>query len=124
MKDIKLSLSTVLGLLGSLLLAANTYAAYMVHDFYLPLPEDQALRSFKSVAGRSASSVGSTLESITSIVITGPDTVVHYDHCEDGYEVVINNPVQATTQIWATATTRTASRRGTPRIRTVCLLAL
>ena len=87
-------------LAGGVWLAAAmaTSAAHMVHEFYLPLPEDQAHKSFKSVAGRS--SIGTVLESVTSIVVTGPDTVIHYDHWEDGYEVDISQPTQSTTEIW------------------------
>lgn len=71
-------------------------AAFMVHDFYLPLPEAQVRSSFLGVG----KNIDTVLESVTSIVVTGPDTVIHYDHWEDGYETDINNPVQPTTQIW------------------------
>jgi uncharacterized repeat protein (TIGR01451 family) len=79
-------------------LAASAHAVYMVHEFYLPLPEAQVLQSFRSVDGMNR--VRAPLESVTSIVVTGPDTIIHYDHWEDGYETDINNPVQPTTQIW------------------------
>ncbi|MGI5869738.1 MAG: DUF2341 domain-containing protein [Kiritimatiellia bacterium] len=73
-------------------------AVYMVHEFYLPLPEAQVLQAFNTLDGWNR--IKAPMESVTSIVVTGPDTIVHYDHWEDGYEVDINNPAQPTTQIW------------------------
>ncbi len=79
-------------------LAASAQAVFMVHEFYLPLPEAQVLQAFRDVD--SLNLVKAPLESVTSIVVTGPDTIIHYDHWEDGYETDINNPTQPTTQIW------------------------
>lgn len=70
----------------------------MVHEFYLPLPEAQVLQAFRGVDAWNR--VRAPLDSVTSIVVTGPDTIIHYDHWEDGYETDINNPTQPTTQIW------------------------
>jgi len=70
----------------------------MVHEFYLPLPEAQVLQTFRTFDGYNR--VKAPLESVTSIIVTGPDTIIHYDHWEDGYEADINNPTQPTTQIW------------------------
>jgi uncharacterized repeat protein (TIGR01451 family) len=78
--------------------AFSAQGAFMVHEFYLPLPEAQIRSSFVSLS--SASAVGTTMEAVFSIVVTGPGTIIHYDHWEDGYEVDINNPLQSTTQIW------------------------
>ncbi len=79
-------------------MAASAHAVYMVHEFYLPLPESQVLQCFKSLAVKKG--VKPRIESVTSIVVTGPDTIIHYDHWEDGYETDINNPTQPTTEIW------------------------
>ena len=72
------------------------HAAVMIHEFYLPMPEAQIRMTLATLT----STAGTTMETVFSIVSTGPDTVVHYDQWEDGYEVDINNPVQSSTRIW------------------------
>ena len=71
-------------------------AATLVHDFYLPMPEAQIRQTFTALE----SNVGTTLDSVFSVVITGEGTVIYYDQWEDGYETDIANPTQSTTQIW------------------------
>lgn len=71
-------------------------AATMVHEFYLPMPEDQIRSTFTALE----TGVGTSIDSVFSIVLTGAGTVLHYDQWEDGYEIDINSPTQATTQIW------------------------
>jgi hypothetical protein len=44
--------------------------------------------------------VGTTLDSVFSVVVTGEGTVIYYDQWEDGYEVDLAHPTQATTKIW------------------------
>ena len=46
------------------------------------------------------SSIGTTMTSVTSIVVTGDNTVIYFDHWEDGYEVDIEHPTQASTRVW------------------------
>ncbi len=74
-------------------------AANIIHEFYVPLPEAQVKTSLTSIEP-AAGVVGTTIESVVSIVVTGAGTVIHYDEWEDGYEVDINNPAQSTTKIW------------------------
>ena len=38
--------------------------------------------------------------SVISIAVWGNGTIVYYDHWEDGYEEVLSEPTQPTTQIW------------------------
>src|SRR4026209_2732870 len=71
-------------------------AATLVHDFYLPMPEAQIRQTFTALE----SNVGTTLDSIFSVVITGEGTIIYYDQWEDGYETDIAQPAQVTTQIW------------------------
>ena len=71
-------------------------AATLVQEFYLPMPEAQARQSFATIA----SGVGTNLDSITSIVITGDGTLIYYDQWEDGYETDLAHPAQSTTQVW------------------------
>jgi hypothetical protein len=65
--------------------------------FYVPLPE-QALfdETFKILNGVARAPV----TSITSIAVSTTDTLIWYDHWEDGYEADITNPKSSTTQIW------------------------
>ena len=74
----------------------SLFAASLVQEFYLPMPEAQARQSFATIA----SGVGTNLDSITSIVITGDGTLIYYDQWEDGYETDLAHPAQATTLIW------------------------
>lgn len=74
-------------------------AQTIVHEYFVPLPEAQlrtALVGVEPASGR----VGNQMESVISVVIAAPGTVVHYDHWEDGYEVNLNAPTQPSTQIW------------------------
>ena len=68
--------------LSAACLAASARAVFMVHEFYLPLPEAQVLQAFRGVD--TLNLVKAPLESVTSIVVSGPDTIIHYDHWEDG----------------------------------------
>ena len=63
-------------------------AATLVHDFYLPMPEAQIRQTFTALE----SSVGTTLDSVFSVVVTGEGTVIYYDQWEDGYETDITQP--------------------------------
>ena len=69
--------------------------AQVAKTFFLPLPEEQLQQNFNSF-----SSAGNQMEMVVSITITDKNTIIYYDHWEDGYEVDIFNPVQPTTLIW------------------------
>jgi len=69
----------------------------LVHDFYLPLPEAQVRNTFVALQ---PTGIGTTLDSIYSIVITAPGTVIYYDHWEDGYEINLASPIQPNTRVW------------------------
>ncbi|HKS37299.1 MAG TPA: hypothetical protein VJW76_08930, partial [Verrucomicrobiae bacterium] len=76
--------------------ASSAVAATLVHDFYLPMPEAQIQQTFTTLE----TGVGTTLDSVFSVVVTDGGTVIHYDQWEDGYETDIAQPTQSTTQIW------------------------
>ncbi|MBI5775272.1 MAG: DUF11 domain-containing protein, partial [Verrucomicrobia bacterium] len=71
-------------------------AAFIVHEFFLPIPEQQLYTTLNTIR----SGIGITNFSTFSIVVTGDGTVIHYDQWEDGYEVNLGSPVQASTKIW------------------------
>jgi hypothetical protein len=79
--------------------ALPLFAANIIHEFYVPIPEAQERTALVSIEPASGI-VGQTMESVVSIVVTGTGSVVHYDEWEDGYEVDLNNPAQSTTKIW------------------------
>ena len=70
-------------------LAANTQP---VQVFFLSMPENQVLASFKKIYASSAA----PMDSVTSISITTSNTFVYYDHWENGYEADLANP----TNVW------------------------
>ncbi|MBI3882634.1 MAG: tandem-95 repeat protein, partial [Verrucomicrobia bacterium] len=78
------------------LIASGAPAAVLVHEFYLPMPEAQIRQSFLSLE----TNVSTTIESVFSVVVAGPGTVIYYDQWEDGYETDLAHPTQGTTQIW------------------------
>jgi uncharacterized repeat protein (TIGR01451 family) len=85
-----------LALVLAFVLLPGPVSAGVVETFFVPLPEEQVRTSMLKLAP----STGATMVSVTSIVVTGNNTVIYYDHWEDGYEVDIEHPVQGTTQIW------------------------
>lgn len=71
-------------------------AQSIVQEFYVPMPEAQLRDSYLKVAPNT----GTTSDSVISIVVAIAGTRLVYDHWEDGYEVDLNHPTQATTQTW------------------------
>ncbi|MFZ4525669.1 MAG: hypothetical protein ACOYOE_09000 [Chlorobium sp.] len=65
---------------------------------YVPLPEPDVQTALKAIAG--ATKVWGNIQTVIAISTTGNGTIVVYDQWEDGYEVDIDNPVQASTLIF------------------------
>lgn len=68
----------------------------IAQTFYVPLPENE----LRAALLKLYSSTGSTIDSSISLATTANNTIIYYDHWEDGYETDIESPTQATTQIW------------------------
>ncbi|MCO6450572.1 MAG: DUF11 domain-containing protein, partial [Caldilineales bacterium] len=64
--------------------------------FYVPLPEAQVRTSMYTIN----SATGNNMHTVLGISITANSTVVWYDHWEDGYELALGSPAQASTRIW------------------------
>ncbi|MCH7228766.1 SdrD B-like domain-containing protein, partial [Haloferula sp. A504] len=64
--------------------------------FYIPFSEDDQLAGFDAIN----SVAGDPLAVFVTFSTVADDTVIYYDHWEDGYEADITNPVQATTRIY------------------------
>ena len=96
----RLAVALMLGL--ALCLAAGTavpavYAySSLVQIFFVPGPEGQIRATLLSLY----SGTGSTLRSVVSIAATQDQTVITYDHWEDGYEADMENPAQGSTEVW------------------------
>ncbi|HMO05950.1 MAG TPA: SdrD B-like domain-containing protein [Kiritimatiellia bacterium] len=87
------------GLAASLLLASATHAQSIVQTYFIPFDEDEvnvALNTIDNFSGN----IGTTLRSTISIVGGITNTVLYWDHWEDGYEANIMAPTQATTKVW------------------------
>ena len=69
-----------------------------IQTYFVPLPELQVQNSLKGVDTNDQ--IGDVMRSIISIAATGDNTLIYYDHWEDGYEADLANPVQAGTEIW------------------------
>src|SRR6267378_3710147 len=69
-------LATICALCGAVSAAG---AATLVHDFYLPMPEAQIRQTFTALE----SNVGTTLDSVFSVVIACEKKVIYYDQWED-----------------------------------------
>lgn len=100
-------------LLLSLLLMGVTQQAALaappppVQHFYIPLPEDQVLHALQAIypsnqvcTGAFGENVVNPVNTYISISALSDNTIIYYDHWEDGFEVDVTRPQQATTQIW------------------------
>jgi uncharacterized repeat protein (TIGR01451 family) len=65
--------------------------------FYVPMPETETNGALDVIGN----GVQGTLQtSIVAISVTENNTVLWYDHWEDGYEAILGNPLQASTRVW------------------------
>lgn len=77
----------------------------VVQSYYVPLAEPLLFEAMVSIFPAtedcpSAPVVGNPLTSTISIVASADDTVIYYDHWEDGFEVDATTPQENTTQVW------------------------
>ncbi len=68
--------------------------------FYVPYPENSTQLRKSLLSAASTNSLTSNVRSLLTIKATYPNTVIIYDHWEDGYEADITNPTQRSTLIW------------------------
>ncbi len=75
-----------------------------VQFFYVPGEETDILSAFSSLTPNAANDrarvPSSPITSIISLSTQAENTIIYYDHWEDGLEVDIDNPIQNTTEIW------------------------
>ncbi len=82
-------------LASSALASAQPAAAQIQTEFYIPIPENEALESLDDVN----SGTDDPVQTFVSISVPN-DCQVFYDHWEDGYEADLANPSQATSLSW------------------------
>jgi uncharacterized repeat protein (TIGR01451 family) len=66
-----------------------------VQTYFVPLREDNLFTSFDTINPITSGNINTLI----SIAIAADNTIVYYDHWEDGYEADVTNPTQATTLI-------------------------
>ena len=77
-----------------------------IQFFYVPGEEDDILSALSSLTPNALADIGtggiptSPITGITSLTASTKNSIVYYDHWEDGYEVNLSNPTQSTTEIW------------------------
>ncbi len=68
--------------------------------FYLPYPENKTQLRKSLISAASHNLLTNNVRSLLTIKATYPNTIIIYDHWEDGYETDITNPTQRSTLIW------------------------
>ena len=92
-----------------------------VQVYYVPIPEDQAFTALKTMfPGNTQCSltgfeeVAEPITTYNSISVLAAGTIIYYDQWEDGFEIDINHPTQATTQIWGDGNPANGAPPGIP----------
>eukprot|EP00808_Paulinella_micropora_P029505 g12409.t1 len=76
--------------------AASTDNLIFVQEYFFPVPAMLLIEAFRMISIKSAKSITAAL----GIGVLVPNTIIVYDHWEDGYEIDPRHPVQKTTEIW------------------------
>ncbi len=74
--------------------------ATQAKTFYMPFPENATQLREALISAASADYLSTNVRTITSIKCSYPNTIITYDHWEDGYESNITSPAQYTTLVW------------------------
>ena len=79
----------------------NVILATPAIEFFVPLDEQGIFNANEKILDEDTfGNVSELVETRIGIVANNDNTVIFYDHHEDGYETDLSNPVQATTEIW------------------------
>ena len=86
-----------------------------VQIFYIPAPEDDGFAALDGIfPGSVPFPITEPMVSFTSISVIAEGTLIYFDHWEDGYEIDMSNPTQATTQIWGDSNAANGAPPGFP----------
>lgn len=86
-----------------------------MQTFFLPLPEEATYNTMFKVIN--AAALKPPVQTMFSVSISVDNTVVWYDHWEDGYELDVTSPNKTTTEVWGD---RDASNGCSPTIKVPC----
>ena len=118
-----LSVLLILGLSAQMppVLAQGVLGTLPVQTFFVPFPEADVLNALETIVppnnscGTTGGIVpGNPINSITSISISEDNTIVYYDHHEDGFEPDIASPAQPSTEVWGDGNTANGTAPGFP----------
>ncbi|MCB0126532.1 MAG: hypothetical protein KDE58_29950, partial [Caldilineaceae bacterium] len=109
-------------LLGTLWIAqpANAAPPPPVQHFYVPLPEDQIFHALQkiypgnTICPAFGENPVNPINTYISISALSDNTIIYYDHWEDGFEIDVTRPQQATTQIWGDGNPANGTPPGIP----------
>lgn len=68
----------------------------IISTFYVPLFEDNSYEALESVNA----ATGPALSTTVSVTVTASGTIVYYDHWEDGFEAIADEPSQTSTRVY------------------------
>lgn len=77
-----------------------------VQQFYVPVPEDQIFHALQAIYPSNQTcpnfgeNVANPIITYISLSVISANTIIYYDHWEDGFEIDLTRPQQPTTQIW------------------------
>ena len=97
---------------GLVRIASGQVTGQIVQQFYLPFPETDFKTSLQAIAAGNA--VSNQIMTTVAIVVGTTNTIIVYDHWEDGYENDLAKPTQPTTQIWGDGNTNNGVAPGYP----------
>jgi uncharacterized repeat protein (TIGR01451 family) len=94
---------------GLVTTASGQVTGQIVQQFFVPFPEADFKTSLQAIAAGNPTGNGISNQIMTtiSIVVGTSNTIIVYDHWEDGYENDLNNPTQPSTLIWGNGNTNT-----------------
>ncbi|PZR21668.1 MAG: hypothetical protein DI535_27845 [Citrobacter freundii] len=88
--------------------------ASLPKTFYLPFPENTELKKALRSAGNTTSNNTASARKIIGIRANYSNTVIYYDHWEDGYEPTVGSRTQTTTEVWGDGNTTNGIAPGYP----------
>ena len=97
---------------GLVKIASAQVTGQIVQQFFVPFPETDFKTSLQAIAA--ANAVSNQILTTVSIVVGTTNTIIVYDHWEDGYENDLNNPMQPSTLIWGDGNTNNGAAPGYP----------
>ena len=92
----KTALAVLLGIGGLSLVPQAGALPPPLQTYFIPLPETHTYGMFETIN----SATTTNIVNVISIAANATNTLIVWDHFEDGYEADIANPTQATTRIW------------------------